>query len=134
MTGLLFQSFLHNVVTLLELLSVAFQLLIVHISTINKINPFFISTDEPATDQILKSLQTFASVCGQLDLNSNRDAFISCICKMSLPENYAANNLHALLSKQPSYNVNFIGALKTESSNDSSGNNIVVSNYVKLVN
>lgn len=83
-------------------------------------------TDEPATDQILKSLQTFASVCGQLDLNSNRDAFISCICKMSLPENYAANNLHALLSKQPSYNVNFIGALKTESSNDSSGNNIVM--------
>jgi len=57
-------------------------------------------TDEPATDMILKGLQVFASVCGQLNLNSNRDAFISCLCKMALPVNYVANNLNSLLSKQ----------------------------------
>ena len=40
-----------------------------------------ICTDESVTNVILKDLQTFASVCGQLHFNSTRNAFISCICK-----------------------------------------------------
>ena len=87
------------------------------------------STDEPATDQILKGLQTFASVCGELELNSNRDAFISCICKFSLPSNYVASNLNNLLSKQSqTYEMT---AAPGGGSHESmiSGNSIVVSGY-----
>lgn len=52
------------------------------------------STDESATENVLKSIQTFASLCGQLDLQAPRDAFITAICKASLPPHYALTVLY----------------------------------------
>ncbi|XP_063218937.1 protein MON2 homolog [Bacillus rossius redtenbacheri] len=47
------------------------------------------STDETALENVLKAIQTFASLCGCLDLQAPRDAFITTICKASLPPHYA---------------------------------------------
>ncbi|XP_076680403.1 mon2 homolog, regulator of endosome-to-Golgi trafficking isoform X1 [Andrena cerasifolii] len=52
------------------------------------------STDESATENVLKAIQTFASLCGQLDLQTPRDAFITAICKASLPPHYALTVLY----------------------------------------
>ncbi|XP_067205891.1 protein MON2 homolog isoform X2 [Linepithema humile] len=52
------------------------------------------STDESATENVLKSIQTFASLCGQLELQAPRDAFITAICKASLPPHYALTVLY----------------------------------------
>lgn len=46
------------------------------------------STDETATESILKSIQGYASLCGKLTLNISRDAFITSLCKSSLPPHY----------------------------------------------
>uniref|UniRef100_A0A3Q2E9D7 Protein MON2 homolog n=1 Tax=Cyprinodon variegatus TaxID=28743 RepID=A0A3Q2E9D7_CYPVA len=47
------------------------------------------STDEAATENILKAEMTMASLCGRLCLVTPRDAFITAICKASLPPHYA---------------------------------------------
>ncbi|XP_020312653.1 protein MON2 homolog isoform X2 [Oncorhynchus kisutch] len=47
------------------------------------------STDETATESILKAELTMASLCGRLGLVTPRDAFITAICKASLPPHYA---------------------------------------------
>ncbi|XP_066523299.1 protein MON2 homolog isoform X2 [Hoplias malabaricus] len=47
------------------------------------------STDETATENILKAELTMASLCGRLALVTPRDAFITAICKASLPPHYA---------------------------------------------
>ncbi|PAA83451.1 hypothetical protein BOX15_Mlig014339g3 [Macrostomum lignano] len=47
------------------------------------------STDESATESILKSLETMVSLCGRLGLTTPRDAFITAMCKASLPAAYA---------------------------------------------
>lgn len=79
------------------------------------------STDEIATDHILKGIQVFASVCGQLDRTTNRDSFISCICKSALPVNYYANNLASLIQQHqaatstPHTNVPLSKTLSTDS-------------------
>lgn len=54
----------------------------------------FSSTDESATENVLKAIQIFASLCGQLDLQAPRDAFITAICKASLPPHYALTVLY----------------------------------------
>lgn len=54
----------------------------------------FFSTDEAATENILKSIQIFAALCGQLELHTPRDAFITAICKASLPPHYALTVLY----------------------------------------
>lgn len=53
------------------------------------------STDESASENVLKAVQTFASLCGALDLPVPRDAFITAICKASLPPHYALTVLNA---------------------------------------
>ncbi|XP_034257035.1 protein MON2 homolog [Thrips palmi] len=53
------------------------------------------STDESASESVLKAVQTFASLCGALDLQVPRDAFITAICKASLPPHYALTVLNA---------------------------------------
>ena len=53
------------------------------------------STDESATENVLKEIQTFASLCGLLDLHTPRDAFITAICKASLPPHYALTVLYS---------------------------------------
>ncbi|XP_046826902.1 protein MON2 homolog isoform X3 [Vespa crabro] len=52
------------------------------------------STDESATENVLKAIQTYAALCGQLDLQSPRDAYITAICKGSLPPHYALTVLY----------------------------------------
>uniref|UniRef100_A0A673XMU4 Protein MON2 homolog n=1 Tax=Salmo trutta TaxID=8032 RepID=A0A673XMU4_SALTR len=47
------------------------------------------STDETATESILKAELTVAVLCGRLGLVTPRDAFITAICKASLPPHYA---------------------------------------------
>lgn len=55
---------------------------------------FDYSTDETASENVLKAIQTFASLCGRLDLQTPRDAFITAICKASLPPHYALTVLN----------------------------------------
>lgn len=54
------------------------------------------STDESVTETILKSIQTYAALCGSLDLHIPRDAFITAICKASLPPHYALTVLNTV--------------------------------------
>ncbi|KAK3593006.1 hypothetical protein CHS0354_005360 [Potamilus streckersoni] len=58
------------------------------------------STDESATEAVLKSLQIFASLCGQLKMTTPRDAFITAICKSSLPPHYTLTVLNTSQSSQ----------------------------------
>lgn len=52
------------------------------------------STDESITENILKSVQTYAALCGSLEMHTPRDAFITAICKASLPPHYALTVLN----------------------------------------
>lgn len=54
------------------------------------------STDESVTENVLKAIQTYISLCGMLDLHTPRDAFITAICKSSLPPHYAVTVLNAV--------------------------------------
>ncbi|KAM7293000.1 protein MON2 homolog isoform X1 [Ixodes scapularis] len=47
-----------------------------------------LSTEEAATEEILKTMQRFASLSGHLQLSTPRDAFITAMCKGSLPPHY----------------------------------------------
>ncbi|XP_071961451.1 protein MON2 homolog isoform X3 [Antedon mediterranea] len=51
-------------------------------------------TDETGTESILKSLEVYASLCGKLGMTVARDAFITCLCKASLPPHYALTVLN----------------------------------------
>ncbi|XP_070611693.1 protein MON2 homolog isoform X1 [Erythrolamprus reginae] len=65
------------------------------------------STDEAATENILKAELTMAALCGKLSLVTSRDAFITAICKGSLPPHYALtvlNTTSAALSNK-SYSI-----------------------------
>ncbi|XP_029470899.1 protein MON2 homolog isoform X3 [Rhinatrema bivittatum] len=53
------------------------------------------STDEAATENILKAEMIMASLCGRLGLVTPRDAFITAICKGSLPQHYALTVLNS---------------------------------------
>ncbi|XP_074659312.1 protein MON2 homolog [Tubulanus polymorphus] len=70
------------------------------------------STDESATEAILKSEQTFASLAGRLGQNIPRDAFITALCKASLPPHYALTVLNMVAVHHPK------GHQKTPSGND----------------
>ena len=54
----------------------------------------FPSTDESATEAILKAMQAYANMCGKLSLNTPRDAFITALCKASLPPHYTLTILN----------------------------------------
>lgn len=56
------------------------------------------STDESITENVLKALQTYTALCGLLDLHTSRDAFITAICKSSLPPHYALTVLNTVTS------------------------------------
>ncbi|XP_069945836.1 protein MON2 homolog isoform X3 [Cherax quadricarinatus] len=51
-------------------------------------------TDEAATENILKAIQTFASLAGKLELTTPRDAFITALCKSCLPPHYTLTVLN----------------------------------------
>ncbi|XP_010379428.1 protein MON2 homolog isoform X2 [Rhinopithecus roxellana] len=66
------------------------------------------STDEAATENILKAELTMAALCGRLGLITSRDAFITAICKGSLPPHYALtvlNTTTAATLSNKSYSV-----------------------------
>ncbi|XP_055710710.1 protein MON2 homolog [Phlebotomus papatasi] len=52
------------------------------------------ATDESVTENVLKSMQTYASLCGILELHAPRDEFITAICRASLPPHYALSVLN----------------------------------------
>lgn len=56
------------------------------------------TTDESLTENILKSEQIYSALCGSLDLHTPRDAFITAICKSSLPPHYALTVLNTVTS------------------------------------
>ncbi|XP_047499034.1 protein MON2 homolog isoform X3 [Penaeus chinensis] len=51
-------------------------------------------TDEAATENILKAMQTFASLAGKLELTTPRDTFITALCKSCLPPHYTLTVLN----------------------------------------
>lgn len=74
-------------------LSVSFSFCTVNYFLINNVYSF--STDEAATENILKAELTMAALCGRLGLVTSRDAFITAICKGSLPPHYALTVLNS---------------------------------------
>jgi hypothetical protein len=52
------------------------------------------SLDESITDQIIKSVRTLIYICATLNLQLQRDAFVTLLCKAALPSNYAHNVLN----------------------------------------
>uniref|UniRef100_A0AAQ5ZDL8 Protein MON2 homolog n=1 Tax=Amphiprion ocellaris TaxID=80972 RepID=A0AAQ5ZDL8_AMPOC len=63
------------------------------------------STDETATENILKAELTMASLCGRLGLVTPRDAFITAICKASLPPHYALTVLSSNTANLSTYSI-----------------------------
>lgn len=52
------------------------------------------ATDESITENVLKAMQNYAALCGTLDIQTPRDAFITAICRSSLPPHYALSVLN----------------------------------------
>uniref|UniRef100_A0A2R5LCA4 Protein MON2 homolog n=2 Tax=Ornithodoros turicata TaxID=34597 RepID=A0A2R5LCA4_9ACAR len=57
------------------------------------------SMDEAATEEILKIMQQYTSLCGHLNMSTPRDAFITTICKGSLPPHYTLTVLSSAFPK-----------------------------------
>uniref|UniRef100_T1D1X0 Protein MON2 homolog n=1 Tax=Cupiennius salei TaxID=6928 RepID=T1D1X0_CUPSA len=57
------------------------------------------STDETATENILKALQVYTQISGTLNMTIPRDAFITVLCKAALPPHYALTVLNSNLQK-----------------------------------
>lgn len=68
------------------------------------------STDEAATENILKAELTMAALCGRLGLVTPRDAFITAICKASLPPHYALTVLSSSAANLSSKGTTVSGA------------------------
>ncbi|XP_050085365.1 protein MON2 homolog [Anopheles aquasalis] len=62
------------------------------------------ATDESSTESVLKAIQSYAALCGLLELHTPRDAFITALCRASLPPHYALSVL----------NVSYQGANQTK--------------------
>uniref|UniRef100_A0A2S2R545 Protein MON2 n=1 Tax=Sipha flava TaxID=143950 RepID=A0A2S2R545_9HEMI len=45
-------------------------------------------TDEGITENMLKAMQAYIGLCGQLDMRGPRDAFITAVCRACLPPHY----------------------------------------------
>ncbi|XP_055644206.1 protein MON2 homolog [Toxorhynchites rutilus septentrionalis] len=52
------------------------------------------ATDESSTENVLKGIQNYAALCGLLELHTPRDAFITALCRASLPPHYALSVLN----------------------------------------
>ena len=71
------------------------------------------SLDETITEQIIKSIKTFIYISSLLNMNAQRDAFVTSLCKAALPSNYAHNvlnlksitDLNYLVQNQPINNT-----------------------------
>ena len=65
-----------------------------------ELGSIYCSTDEAATEAILKCKQSYANLCGKLGMTTPRDAFITALCKASLPPHYTLTVLQST-SQQP---------------------------------
>ena len=65
-----------------------------------ELGSIYCSTDEAATEAILKCEQSYANLCGKLGMTTPRDAFITALCKASLPPHYTLTVLQST-SQQP---------------------------------
>lgn len=59
------------------------------------------STDESATEAVLKSQESYANLCGHLGMTTPRDAFITALCKASLPPHYTLTILNTHNAQNP---------------------------------
>ena len=64
------------------------------VQTLTSALPRLRSTDESATEAILKAMQSLAQLSGRLELTTPRDAFITAACKASLPPHYTLTVLN----------------------------------------
>ena len=51
------------------------------------------ATEDSTAENILKSMQLFASLAARLSLSKQRDSFITAVCKASLPPHYTLSVL-----------------------------------------
>lgn len=63
------------------------------------------SLDETITEQIIKSIKTFIYLSSLLNMNAQRDAFVTSLCKAALPANYGHNVLNLKLITDLNYLV-----------------------------
>ncbi|XP_059173580.1 protein MON2 homolog [Physella acuta] len=63
------------------------------------------STDESATEMILKAQEAYANMCGHLNMATPRDAFITALCKASLPPHYTLTILNSHANSSSGYKV-----------------------------
>lgn len=52
------------------------------------------ATEEASAENVLKAIQNYAALCGLLELHTPRDAFITALCRASLPPHYALSVLN----------------------------------------
>jgi hypothetical protein len=69
------------------------------------------SLDETITDQIKKSIKIFIYLSSLLNMNAQRDAFITSLCKAALPANYA----HNVLNLKTITDLNYLLAQQSQS-------------------
>jgi hypothetical protein len=95
------------------------------------------SLDEAITEQIFRSIKIFINLSSLLNMNAQRDAFVTSLCKAALPANYAHNvlNLKSITdlnylvtqnSHQPVFNNKPNGGSKSHAYDDSSERQIQV--------
>lgn len=58
------------------------------------------STDESITENMLKAMQVYISLCGLLDMQEPRDAFITIMCRLCLPLYYNLSVLNGTVNTQ----------------------------------
>lgn len=90
--------------------------------------------DDTTCELLLRGFQTYISLCGMLGMNVQRDAFVTCLCKMALPPQY---NIH-LLSKQQNneqqqQQQSLLQKLTSRSSTDSNTGNDLERQQVVIV-
>ncbi|CAG2240516.1 Protein MON2 homolog [Mytilus edulis] len=70
-------------------------------------------TDESATEAVLKAMKTYANLCGQLEMTTPRDAFITALCKASLPPHYTLTVLNSQSIAQSSQKAKNIQCMRS---------------------
>lgn len=80
------------------------------------------SLDETITEQIILSIKSFIYISSLLNMNGQRDAFVTSLCKAALPSNYAQN----VLNLKTITDLNFV--INNNNNNQNSSNNYKNSN------
>ena len=92
------------------------------------------SSDESAAEAILKAVQSCASMAGKLGKSSARDAFITALCKASLPPNYTLTILNTASFNLGSNSSGVLNRSNSVSESNSTGNSGDQSSVVAVGN